>query len=167
MGIIYTVNLADPGARAWLIEQGVPCSDRPSRWPTGAELKQAVECISDMNVTYNNNGIGHCWQALLSNGEADDREVWAALNVDEYQGDDQQNEFWFDKGTIELNVAVAFALSAVTGPLVLIADCGGPPLVLDYPNTTQVAIDQWVDVSKPLWIWLLREVQRSKLCSDA
>ncbi len=167
MGIIYSVNLASSDARAWLFEQGIHCSDRPSRWPTGAELKQAVECISDINVTYNDNGIGHCWQALLSNGENDCREVWAAVNVDEYLGDDRENKFWFDKGTTELNVAVALALSAITGPLVLVADCGGPPLVVDYPNTTQEAIDQWVDVSKPLWIRLLREVRRSKLCSDA
>jgi len=161
MGIIYTVSLATADARAWLLEQGIECSDRASRWPTGNELKYAVECFRGIQVQYNDNGVGYCWQALLSNGEAGTEEVWAALNVEKHQGYDQTNDFWFDKGTTELNVAIALVLSAKTGPLVLLADCGGPPLVVDYPNTTQQTLDEWVDVSKPLWIQLYRDVQRS------
>ena len=164
MGILYTVCLVDDAARAWLLEQDITCSERSSRWPTGEELRQAVECFSGVQGQYNDNGLGHCFQALLNWGDVDEQGIWAALNVEQYRGSDQGTEFWFEKGTAELNVAITLALSAKTGPLVLFADCGGHPLVLDYPNTTQEAIDEWVDVSKSLWVKLFGEVQSSSLC---
>ena len=129
MGILWTVWPIDDDMKSYLDKEGInyPCS--PSRFPTGQEVKGVLKGMTDYKIEYYDNGLGNSWQAniqLVSNPE----ESWTLLNISEFTGDLEPQQLWFDKGDENLIKSILKLLSNNSGPLTLIADCGGPPQII-------------------------------------
>jgi hypothetical protein len=130
MGVLWTVWPVDDGMREWLDEQQIAYPDKPSRFPTGAEIKSALALLGDYDIELTDNGLGAPWQASIVHKEGGDGGPWTLLNVSSYSGDDLPQELWFDKGWESLITEILKHLSVACGPLVLIADAGGEPMVI-------------------------------------
>ena len=88
MGILWTVWPLDDGMCTWLDEQGVAYSRKPSRFPTGTEIKAVVSGLTSHTVKVNDNGLHAAWQALITQDEDQVGQEWAVLTVSDYSGDD-------------------------------------------------------------------------------
>lgn len=55
---------------------------------------------------------------------------WAAMNVGDYLDEQSPVEVSFEKGWLEVILRVLVSISRATGPLVLVADTGDPPIVV-------------------------------------
>ena len=130
MGVLWTVWPLDDEMTSWLDEIGVAYSDAASRFPTGAEIKRAVNSLTDYDIKITDNGTGAFWQAFVEHKEGGDKGPWALLNIKEYSGDDEEQELWFEKGSEELIRLILRDLSKACGPLVLIPDTGDEPSVI-------------------------------------
>lgn len=130
MGVMWTVWPLDDQMCAWLDEQQVSYSKAPSRFPTGAEIKKAVGSLDGYSVEVNDNGVGAPWQASIVHASSGDSGPWALLNITTYSGDDEPQQLWFEKGWESLITEILQKLVYVCGPLALIADSGGKPVVI-------------------------------------
>jgi hypothetical protein len=130
MGILWTVWPLDDGMREWLDEQQVSYPDKPSRLPTGAEIKSVLALLGDYDIELTDHGLGAPWQASIVHKEGGDAGQWTLLNISNYSGDDLPQELWFEKGWESLITDILKHLSAGCGPLVLIPDTGGEPTVI-------------------------------------
>lgn len=131
MGILWTVWPLDDGMREWLDDQNVVYPDRPSRFPTGSEIKSVLATLSNHDIEINDNGLGVPWQASIIHKTGGDNAPWTLLNISAYSGDDLSQELWFEKGWESLITEILQQLSVACGPLVLIADTGNEPVVVD------------------------------------
>lgn len=129
MGVLWTVWPLDEQMQAWLGEQGIEFPDKPSRFPTGGEIKAVLEAFPGA-AEITDNGIGGAYSAFLTLGAADD-EMWTLLQITSFTGDEEPQELWFEKGHEQLIADVLRKLTPACGPLVLIADVGDPPQVID------------------------------------
>jgi hypothetical protein len=57
MGALWTVWPPDDQMRSWLDETGVEYPDKPSRFPTGHEIKAAFSRLGDLSVSVRDNGL--------------------------------------------------------------------------------------------------------------
>lgn len=132
MGILYTVVPLEGRIRGALPGLGVhrvPCDD--GRNPTPAEIRSVLADLDGYKVTYSDPPtIGCTWQAMVEYAHDPENKGWTLLNATEYRGADAPTEIWFEKGSTDLVVRILVRLAAETGPLVLFADCGGPPLII-------------------------------------
>jgi hypothetical protein len=152
MGINYTVWPLDAQMKDWLTGEDVAFPDVPSRWPLGKEIRSALDRLSDISIRYNENGIGRIWQAGIT--EERDDGFWTYLNILEYQGPDNPNEPYFEKGHPELIVAIIRDLSLQCGPLAVVSDAGDPPVIVGQHEPFAVTVDRMVEVDTNSDRWL-------------
>jgi hypothetical protein len=131
MGVLYTVLPLSKDARDWLDELEIPYPQKPSRWPTGSEIKQVLGGMTDCEIEVTGHGIGRFWQATIVRRRGTDEAQWSCLTISKYAGDEQPQELWFEKGSPELNEAILQRLVAICGPMVLAPDTGEDPKVID------------------------------------
>jgi hypothetical protein len=118
--------------RTWLDESGVGYPDKPSRFPTGNEIKAALSRLGDLSVSVNDNGPNKTWQAFIESRDSRDDGPWTLLTIDNFTGDDLPQKVWFEKGWESLIKRVLGEFAQSCGPLVLLADTGdGEPQVVD------------------------------------
>ncbi|MGY0215854.1 hypothetical protein ACWJJH_00545 [Endozoicomonadaceae bacterium StTr2] len=129
MGVLWTTYPLNEEMREWLESEGVDVPENDSRFPTGKEVKEALESLESVNVEITDNGIGGTWQAWL-NSSLEPETIWTLLNISEYSGDDEPQEVWFEKGDENLVKYVLGKISYKTGPQVLIPDTGDTPEVI-------------------------------------
>jgi hypothetical protein len=127
MGVLWTVWPLDAEIKSWLDEMAVAYPNAASRFPTGAEIKTVLEGLLDYDVEITDNGIGACWQAMITHKNGGDKGPWTLLNISKYSGDNELQELWFEKGWEELIQDILKNLSSACGPLVLIPDTGDVP----------------------------------------
>ena len=132
MGILWTVWPLNEEMKSWLSETGVDYPDVESRFPTGHEIKTALDELAEYDIRINDNGVGEPWQATIIAKEGTGEKEWTLLNITEYSGDTEPQELWFEKGWESLIKHVLHVLSAYCGPLVLMADTGGDPEVIQH-----------------------------------
>jgi hypothetical protein len=130
VGILWTVWPLDEGMREWLDEQCIAYPERPSRFPTGAEIKSVLAMLTSYDVEITDNGLEEHWQAFIVHKEGGDSSPWTRLNVSNYSGDHLPQQLSFEKGWESLITEILQHLSVACGPLVLIADTGGEPTVI-------------------------------------
>jgi hypothetical protein len=130
VGILWTVWPLNDDMRKWLDEQDIAYPVGPSRFPTGAEIKLALAMLSNYDVKVTDNGPGAYWQASIVHKDGGHNGPWTLLNISNYSGDDMQQELSFEKGWESLITEILQHLSVTCGPLVLIADTGGEPIVI-------------------------------------
>ncbi|WP_144265706.1 hypothetical protein [Pandoraea sp. SD6-2] len=117
--------------KTWLQELAVPHPNVSSRFPTGCEVKAALSQLHGFNVEIRDNGIGCIWQASIVSELGGDKGEWTLLNINEYSGDQEPQQLWFEKGRESLIKTVLCHLAKDTGPLVLIDDASSQPQVID------------------------------------
>ena len=130
MGILWTVWPLDDEMKSWLDEIEVEYPDKASRFPTGLEIKNALTTLSEYDIKITDNGPGASWQAFIVHKQGGEKGPWTLLNVTKYSGDNEQQKLWFEKGWEELIELVLKKLSVSCGPLVLIPDTGGDPIII-------------------------------------
>jgi hypothetical protein len=130
MGVLWTVWPLDDGMREWLNELSVDYPDSPSRFPTGMEIKVALAALDGYDIRITDNGLGATWQASIVHKSGGDAGPWTLLSVNSYSGDELPQELAFEKGWESLITEILKHLSIECGPLVLIADVGGEPVVI-------------------------------------
>ncbi|MDR6384005.1 hypothetical protein [Paraburkholderia caribensis] len=130
MGILWTVWPLDSQMKAWLQELEVPHPNVSSRFPTGCEIKTVLSQLHRFNVEIRDNGIGGAWLASIVSVLGGDKGEWTLLNINEYSGDHEQQQLWFEKGWESLIKSVLCHLTRDTGPLVLIDDASSQPQVI-------------------------------------
>lgn len=130
MGILWTVFSVNDEMKEWLDSEGVEYPDHSSRFPKGKEVKEVLRNLEGYEIEIIDNGIGNNWQAWI-NSKIEPEKYWTLLNISKYSGDEELQEIWFEKGHDELIKLVLQKLNYYCGPLVLIADTGDPPEVIN------------------------------------
>ncbi|BBM02432.1 hypothetical protein [Microbulbifer sp. GL-2] len=152
MGILYHVHCPEADLKEWVeTEFNLKFPHGPSRWPTVEELKSVVEQFTGFKIKYNENKNGIPHQVVMDFVEEPKDRLYALINIENKDEKGQESAFWFEKGSTELNIAITYAVSKFTGPIVIIADCGGPPIIVDYSSCTLSPIDQWIDITSKDW----------------
>ena len=98
--------------------------------PTGREIKDVIAALSGFDIEIIDNGVGGLWQADIVSKLGGDQGGWTLLNIEEYSGDDEEQELWFEKGWESLIKSILKELSKKSGPLALIPDTGDEPIVI-------------------------------------
>lgn len=127
MGTLWTVWPLDQQMREYLdaLEVGYPRDN--SRFPTGGEIKNALARLDGYEVEVSDNGAHRIFQAHIAKRSPDE---WTTLIVDKFSGDDAEQHLWFEKGHETLILRVLKLLTTSCGPLALMADTGGKPIVV-------------------------------------
>jgi hypothetical protein len=131
MGVLWIVLPLDEPIKRWLDNLGISFPAKPSRFPTGTEIKTALAEMRGYDVTISDNGLGGCWEADIVDRRGADEYGWALLRILKYAGDDQPQELYFEKGSEAVMAAILSRITTVCGPLVLVPDTGDPPIVID------------------------------------
>lgn len=126
----YTVWTLDDEARKWLRSKEISFPSRTSRWPTRAELQELLTGLRGFAVKYTDNGPGKSWDASISDDAPGDAECWTLLHAEPEKGDDEHTIIHFEKGEPYLIVALLRGLSRIVGPLMLLPDVGGLPMII-------------------------------------
>ncbi len=134
MGTLWTVWPLDKEMKSWLDEISVGYPEKASRFPTGREIKDVLDTLSNYDVKITDNGIGAVWQAFIASKKGADHDEWTLLTVSHYSCDDKEQALWFEKGWERLIIAILKKIAVKSGPLVLIADADGEPIIIS--NTT-------------------------------
>jgi len=133
MGVSHTVLtlLDDPAFVPWLEVYGVVL---PQPWPahrnpSPAEIRAVLDPQPAYRVEYS---IGPgLWDAWISTADQQRTAIW----VRNFSGDeDAPHEFFFHKGSETLNIQILEQLAPVCGPLVLVSDAQGLPMVVFGPG---------------------------------
>jgi hypothetical protein len=133
MGVSHSVLLLldDPTFEPWLQEHGVflPRSWPASRYPTPAEIRAVLDQQPAYTVEYRS-GPG-LWDAWIDTANRQRTAIW----VRNFSGDeDAPHEFFFHKGSEELNIQILEHLPPVCGPLVLINSSAVVPILVIGPG---------------------------------
>ena len=129
MGTLWTTYPLNDEMTEWLDSLDITYPAVPSRFPTGKEVKEAVDELKGIKVSVRDNGIGSSWQAWLES-ESEPEQLWTLLNITTYTGDSDQQEIWFEKGHEKLIKQILSKICKRCGPLVLIADTDGDPEIV-------------------------------------
>ena len=152
MGILYTVWPLDAEMKGWLGSQSIPFPpDTSSRWPTRQEVVEVLRALHCFSVRYTENGPGNRRDADITEGRDD--EWWTLLHAEPKEGSDLVTEVSFEKGEPALIIAIVRDLSAATGPLVLMADVGGPPLVVSQRYSFAALVEEWMSPEEDQERW--------------
>ena len=130
MGVLWSVFPLDHRVRQWLDELEVPYPDKPSRYPTGAEVKAVLRSLNSYKVEITERGVGRDWNASINWAADAGKGPWASLRIIEYSGDDLPQEIWFSGGWSEPMTEILRGLSVTCGPLILVPTTGELPEVI-------------------------------------
>jgi hypothetical protein len=141
--------------KEWLTSEGVDVPDCASRLPRKAEVREVLAGLQNLSVRYTENGDGERWDAMVD--DDDKRQLWTLLHAEPESGNEDATRIDFEKGSPWLVIAILRALSASTGPLVLLDDSGSKPLVVrsDTPLIEVVRSYCTVDPESTEWKRLL------------
>ena len=128
MGTIWVAMEINAEVAAWLRTIAFDVPSDPSRAPTGTELKAALGKLQDCSVTIRESGRNKPWRADIHENDGD---AWTVMVMRDYPGDDQPVSLTFEKGHEELIERILRLLTPVCGPLVLVADTGEPPILIE------------------------------------
>jgi len=151
MGILYTVWPLDSQMKEWLTSQGIAFPEGSSRWPTKQEIRNALGSLRGFKVRYTENGPNARWDATIESPDVED--LWTLLHANPEAASDSTTHIDFEKGEPGLIVAILRDLSSATGPLVLMADVGGPPLVVSRKYSFQSLMDAFYTVDEESDAW--------------
>jgi hypothetical protein len=140
MGVLYAVWPLDDEMRAWLASEEVAVPTDDSRWPSRTEILDVLKQVH-FPIELTENGVGERWDAYIDEGREDG--WWTLLHAEPTDGNDQLTKISFEKGEPALIIALLRMLSQVTGPLALIADVGGPPLVVSHHCPFNTLVEDW------------------------
>ncbi len=130
MGTLWVVWPLGEVMNEWLESEGVEPPQLESRFPTGREIINTLNSLAEYEVKFNDNGINATWQAYISSKNRPE-EYWTLLNISQYTGADLPQELCFEKGHEELIRLILKKLTQYCGPLVLVADSGGEPQLIN------------------------------------
>ena len=129
MGVMYSAFSITEEMASWLKEEAVDFpTGEASRNPSLAEIKSVLAELNEYSIKCSNEVFGSNWQAFIEHKDDPENKGWAILSILKLQED--ENEFYFEKGWPELVIEITTKLAEKTGPLVLICDAGGAPLVV-------------------------------------
>jgi len=151
MGVLYTVWPLDSQMKEWLTSEGIEFPEAPSRWPTKAEVRNVLGSLSGFNVRYTDNGPNARWDATIESPEVET--LWTLLHADPEDTSDSSTHVGFEKGEPALIIAILRDLSSSTGPLALMADVGGPPLVVSWKYSFQSLVDSFYTLDQESNVW--------------
>jgi hypothetical protein len=141
LGVLYVALPSDEEVRAWLEELELPIDDRADgRMATDAEIRAAVAALAGYRAEYRDeDGITVVDISLIEQAQAG---PWAVLA---YPASEQGSEphLTFRRAWPEVMVPLLHGLSTVTGPIVLVPDTGGDPLLIYAGADPQVLIASW------------------------
>ena len=144
MGVVYAVVSLDDESRVVLSESNISLPKENGRLPTPNEFKFAVSELSGVNCEYHQEK-SQTWTAIIESPPDNEHEdeQWTTALIHEYENDDQPCVIVFEKGTEELIVRAVLELSKTTGPLVLLADDGQLPLVVNRNADLKELLATW------------------------
>jgi len=127
--------------RDWGLRDAPPVE---ARNPTPAEIRTVLASLPGYRASFNDPPtIGTAWQADVEDAIAPESGAWTLVNMSEYPGEDVPGKVWFEKGWPDLIVQILVKLAARTGPLVLVADCGGSPLLIQATDDPAALCRTW------------------------
>jgi hypothetical protein len=142
MGAMYSVHPLIEKIKLWLDEQSIEYpADINGRNPTLSEIQQSLGQLVGYSSNMTVAEIGKPWQAFIEDRMDPEKKGWAILNIINLTN--SNNEFYFEKGCPDLIVRFTVLLTKYTGPLVLICDAGGPPLVVTASANPQALFESW------------------------
>ena len=133
MGVSHTVLtlLDDPAFEPWLRQHGIvlPQPWPAHRYPSPAEIRAVLDPLPGYVVEYSV-GPGR-WDARIATADRQRTAIW----VRNFSGDAMApHEFFFHKGSEALNMQILEQLAPICGPLVLVSDAAGLPMVVFGPG---------------------------------
>jgi len=130
MGAMYSAFPITKEMAEWLKEQNIKFpAEELSRNPHLSEIKNVLALLKDYDIKMSEDVIGDHWQAYIEHKKDPESKGWAILRILNLK--DGENEFYFEKGWPDLIVEIMVELAKKTGPLVLICDAGGSPLIVE------------------------------------
>jgi hypothetical protein len=145
MGVIYSVIPLASDIAEWLDEQHVAYPHGAAgRNPTPDEVRDATSNLHGFVVEYIG-GDQFTQVDIHAPNEAEG--PWTLLNLQSRRGSDVPVEIYFEKGWPEAIVPVLLRLSAVTGPLLLLADTGEAPVVITPDKALETVLEEWEHTS--------------------
>ena len=132
MGVLYIVIPLTDECSEWLRSENVPhpAPAPENRYPTPAEMAEALAKLSGYRAAVFKSLERGSWYADVT---------WAAdrmaapgsmVCLHGYRSEHEPEQFYIDKGPIELALRIAAILAARCGPLVVTADCDCIPVVV-------------------------------------
>jgi len=141
LGVLYIALPSDQEVRAWLEELELPIGDRTDgRMATDAEIRAAVAALAGYRAEYR--GEGAVTVVDISSIEKPQAGPWAVLAYAVAE-DASEPHLTFRRGWAEVMVPLLHRLSTVTGPIVLVPDTGGDPLLVHARADPQALIASW------------------------
>ena len=129
MGVNWTIlSEIDAETKEWLEESGENIPEAITRFPTGDEIIKVLESLDSFEYSVNSNGLGNLWQVTISDQK---QEVWTMLCIPEFKGYEEENEFYFEKGHLDLILKVTKRLSQICGRFIVIPDTGEDPIIIN------------------------------------
>jgi hypothetical protein len=132
MGVIYCVFPLDEKMADWLDREGVshPAVKAWHRDPKPIEVLEAIRHLPGYKVEITVSGERREWSAqiYLSDGS------WATVRISDFRSDEAPHSISFIKGWPEIMLNIVERLTKHCGPLVIVDDSSGSPLLV-LPNS--------------------------------
>jgi hypothetical protein len=133
MGVLYIVMPLTDECSEWLTSEGVPhpAPAPTNRYPTPAEMAEALGKLPGYRAEVFKSLERGSWYADVT---------WAAdpmaapgnmVCLHGYRSEHEPEQFYIDKGPVELALQIASNLAASCGPLVVADDCSCVPVVVE------------------------------------
>ena len=113
----------------YLSEQSITFpKNQVSRNPTVLQIMSVLSELKDYDIETSEQIIGSSWQVSIDNKQNPDNDAWTVLSIVDLQSG--ENEVYFEGGWPELCLNITAKIANFTGPLVLICDADGEPIVV-------------------------------------
>ncbi len=143
MGVLYSLLVVDERMIDYLRERGVMPPAGTSLPPTPARVRRAMEDVPGWKVDIRSGN--EWWQATVAAVRADGGIDYALLNAAGYRGDEAEPaSLYFEKGDGLMNLVVAERIAAVCGPLALLGDHSGEPVVVTAGADVPALYTDWL-----------------------
>ena len=144
MGVLYSVTPPTKEVADWLSDAGIDTpEDASARGPLLTEIREVLDSLDGYTVEYNDNGVGHLWQAMITSKDTPEFGPWTLLNITSLGDSKEAQAIWFEKGHPELIVEILSRLSSYCGTTIVIPDTGCPPLVIFPGDDPGQLCAQW------------------------
>ena len=145
MGVIYIILPLLPDLKnqivAWLHSLDIACPMGEGRYPSIEELRSVLDHLDEYTIDYRT-GTGS-WYADISQPDLVNGD-WTELVVSNYSGSDtDSHEFSFRHGSPLLMMRIVQRLAGTCGPLILLPDTGGLPVVVTPELDLAQALHAW------------------------
>ncbi len=139
MGVIYVAIPLNDESETWLdsweIEYDIP--DQRGRDPTFAEITGVLARLPNAEVETGRHD--NLFEASIER----DEDTWTNLVLNDVTDDDGACTVVFEKGSELLILEILILLADKCGPLILNADTGEEPILVNARDTPKNLYDQW------------------------